>query len=96
MVALWDVSGFLFCSYLVVVSGSLLQRFLFLLVWVAFTLHQALPWYHSAVANFGLCCVFASIDVLCLLFVSYIQFVVLSSFVGHSSSVPSPPLSLGA
>ena len=67
----------------------------FLLVQVAFALLQALPWFLSTVADLGLCCVFASVDVLCLLFVSSLQFVVLSSFVGHSSSVPLPPLSLG-
>ena len=54
------------------------------------------PWYLSTVADIGLCCVVASIDVLCLLFVSSNQFVVLSSLVGHSSLVPLPPLSLGA
>ena len=43
-----------------------------------------------SILSFWLCVV------LCLLFVSSFQFMVLSSFVGHSSSVPSPPLSLTA
>ena len=81
---------------LVLVSGSFLNWFLFLLVQVAFALLQSLPWFLSAVADFGLCSVLASMDVLCLLLVSYTQFAVLSSFVGHSLSVPIPPLSLGA
>ena len=59
-------------------------------------LFRLFPWYLSAFADISLYCVFASIDVLRLLFVSSIQFVVLSSLVGHSSSVPLPPLSLGA
>ena len=66
----------------------------FPLIQVAFAL-QSLPWYLSAVADFGLCGVSTSLDVLCLLFVFYTQFGVLSSLVGHSSSVPLPPLSLG-
>ena len=75
---------------LVLVSGSFLQRLLFIFVCVAFDLLQALPWYLSMVADIGLCGVFASIDVLCLLFVSSNQFVVLSSLVGHSSFVTTP------
>ena len=62
----------------------------------AFALLQVLPWYIFAVADVGLCSVFASIVVLGLLFVSFHQFAVLSSLFGHSSSVPLPPLSLGA
>ena len=42
------------------VSGSFLQRFLFLLVRVAFTLLLALPWCLSSVTAFGLCFVFDS------------------------------------
>ena len=43
------------------------------------------------VGDIGLCCVFASVDVLCLLFVSSNQFHgSLFLLVGHSSSVPLP------
>ena len=68
----------------------------FPLIRVAFALLQSPPWDPSAVTDFGLCGVFTSLVVLCLLFVFYTQFRVLSSLVGHSSSVPLPPLSLGA
>ena len=49
-----------------------------LLIQVAFAL-QSLPWYLSAVTDFGLCGVSSSLDALCLLFVFYTQFGVLSS-----------------
>ena len=56
---------------LVMVSGSFLMWFLFLLVQVVFDLLQSLPWYLSVVAGFGLCSVFASMDVLSALRLLY-------------------------
>ena len=78
------------------ISSSFLRRFLCLLVRVAFALLLALPWCLSAVPDFGLCFLVGSTLFCGCPFVSSFQFMVLSSFVGHSSSVPSPLLPLGA
>ena len=77
------------------VSGSFLRRFLFLLVRVAFALLQAFPWYLLQLQT-SVSAVSLSLRCFLLLLGSSLQFVVLSSFIGHTSFMPLPPLSLGA